>query len=275
MKNRNRNLKILLATEICVFDCLVAFIATAAWFTAQRLVTPNADAFQVTDYMGLVKNISIYPLQNPTTNYVYSSTAKVSYDVRENGKLVRTTENEDPFSMGLYDQLDTPYNSVLYIFTIDTGIAKEQKKINITAKTTGKEVDSPLNQGQLKETGNSLSSIVRFYKMNDDKSDAMIDTVTDERIFDFTSRSLADPCRFYTLKTSDITNTYIESYKDSFSFIRIDGLDTYTASEMYIEFICDYDTDALEGIYNLNVGSELLDSGKTIRFTQDWSMEIK
>ena len=44
---------------------------------------------------------------------------------------------------------------------------------------------------------------------------------------------------------------------------------------MYIEFICDYDTEAIEDIYNLNVGSEILDTETTIKFNQDWSMEIK
>ena len=270
-KKNNSLIKIIMATGICIFDLLAVFVSSAAWFTAQRQVDQEANSFNVTNYTGLVTNISIYTLKNSSTNYVYNETPQVSYKVDTNGKLIKETSTTEPFSMGEYDQLESPNNSVLYIITLDGDIAREQKKVSFKATTTGIKENSPLTQGQLKSKDNSLSSIVKFHKLQNNSNDIAL---TDKQ-YDFSNTTLSDAYKFYTLKTSDITDTYIDTYQNSFSFINIDNLDSNTGANMYIEFICDYDTEAIEDIYNLNVGSEILDTETTIKFNQDWSMEIK
>lgn len=270
-KKLNSTIKIALATGISIFDLLTVFVASAAWFTANRQVDQEANSFNVTNYTGIVTNISIYELKDSSTNYIFKETATVSYNVDINGKLIKETTNTDPFTMGQYDQLDKPYNSVLYIITLDSDIARQQKKISFTANTTGLKDKSPLNQGNLKERDNSLSSIVQFHKMISQESDV----VSSEKKFDFSNTTLSNPYKFYTLKTADVTTSYIDTYQNSFSFINIENLDTNSSDNMYIEFICDYDTEAIEDIYNLNVGNAILDTEDTIKFKQDWSMNIK
>lgn len=169
MKSKNNSLmKIIMGTGVCIFDLFAVFVASAAWFTASRQVDQEADSFKVTNYTGLVTNISVYTLKERNTNYVYNETPSVSYDVDINGKLTKQNTNSKPFSMGEYDQLESPNNSVLYIITLDADIARNQKKVSFTANTTGTRETSPLTQGKLKADGNSLSSIVKFHKVEEE-----------------------------------------------------------------------------------------------------------
>lgn len=56
---KNNKLKIIAATSMTVFSLAVVFVATAAWFCANRIVSNKGDGFKVISYDGLVENISI------------------------------------------------------------------------------------------------------------------------------------------------------------------------------------------------------------------------
>ena len=67
MKNKT-NRRILAYTVVVLFNLTAVFSACIAWFSAVRKVDQTGEGFEVVNYNGLVKGISLYSLDNDTEN---------------------------------------------------------------------------------------------------------------------------------------------------------------------------------------------------------------
>lgn len=272
MKKSDR--KIVSATAMALFNLTAIFIATAAWFTASRKVDSDGSGFEVVAYDGLVKSIKIYQ-QYEQNRYQYKENPSITYNVNPStGAVLKHTTTD----IGLYDQFSSPENSVLYIIELDSMIAKNHSTINLTAKTETDKDDSPLLKELESLKENKLGSIVNFININSGY-------VMDASKRDFTSATyLSNYNRFYRLpgekSIHDETKTVTEiDYDSSFSLFSLDTSDIETTSDsIYLEYIVEYNTDALEYIYNLNLGSQILgemEDDTYIEFVQDWTVTIQ
>jgi hypothetical protein len=260
-KNSNSKLKIIAATtSMSIFSLASVFVACFAWFTAARNVAANGSGFEVVSYDGLVKGItghSLVSVSNDGTR-TYNETPSITYSVDEKtGSITMTGDKE---SLGVYDSLQsTTVFSFLYVITFDANIAKSKSSnISIIPSTSTLEKDSLL-KSDIKSSDNPMSSILTF-------SYGSSSTTSDGYSSMFSS----------TREHEEFLDISTPSYKQTLSGTKIDP-SSITSSDEYYGFVyVSYQISNIEYIYNLNLGSEVLNSVTTsnITYKQDWKISI-
>lgn len=283
---KNNKLKIIAATSMTVFSLAVVFVATAAWFCANRIVSNKGDGFKVISYDGLVENISLYKQtaysssdSNSTYTYTYTYGKKiVDIDVDNVGKLIHKKKpNGEEKMMDAYNGLSyqTPI-SVLALVKINTAVAKSHSDgIQITPISTKTEDGLKFNAERLKRTGNSLSNILQFSYINiSNITDSNISFSTSDFILDGNNRKLES---FMTTSSGD--NGTVAHYKtilngNKYSY---DSYKDQSGDFFYIGCIFEYNTTNIEYIYSINIANDdinLDSTGQSLTYIQDFYFRI-
>ncbi len=280
---KKTTLKTIFTTSLVIFDLAIAFVSTTAWFVAARKVDADGDAFEVVAYDGLIESISLYPQDyetitsdgNETRNYkkrqYKNEPFEVYYIDSMTGNAIKSKDSTVN-SLGIYDQLESGADfSVLYSIKINNEVLKNRDFISIytTTKTT-KETSCLSSEGVLQKNDNSLCSIVSF------NSKSSLET---SEVFDYSSNPDFTSQTFYTLTTNDDKTTSLTDFSSSLSLLKKKKSELETASTgySYFEFIVEYDANALEYLYSLNLGRDVLDldDDEYISFKQDYKIVIK
>lgn len=278
---KNNKLKIIAATSMSVFSLAVVFVATAAWFSANRNVGSKGDGYEVVSYDGLVMNISLYrqteySSSNVNSTYTYGQKI-VNIDVDNSGKLHYTKPNDNDKMMDPYDgfSYQTPI-SVLVLIKINTAVAKSHSDgIQITPISTKTTNELKSNAERLKSTGNSLSNILQFsYIKIANKTDSNISFSTSKFILDGNNRKLES---FMTTSSGD--NGTVADYKSILSGNRYeyDSYKNQSKDFFYIGCIFEYNTTNIEYIYSINIANDAinLDSiNSSLTYIQDFYFRI-
>lgn len=259
-KNSNSKLKIIAATSMSIFSLASVFVACFAWFTVARNVDTNGSGFEVTAYDGLVKEITGHSLVSVSDDGTrkYNETPSITYSVDEKtGSITMTGDKE---SLGVYDSLQsTTVFSFLYVITFDANIAKSKSSnISIIPSTSTLEKDSLL-KSDIKSTDNPMSSILTFsYGFSSATSDGYSSVFSSTREHE----------EFLDISTP--------SYKQTLTGTKIDPTNITSSDEYYGFVYVSYQISNIEYIYNLNLGSEVLNSVTTsnITYKQDWKISI-
>lgn len=282
---KNNKLKIIAATSMTVFSLAVVFVATAAWFSANRNVGSKGDGFEVVSYDGLVMNISLYrqtyyssSKADGNSRYTYTYGQKiVNIDVDNSGKLNYTKPNDNDKMMDPYDGFfyQTPI-SVLVLIKINTAVAKSHSDgIQITPISTKTTNELKSNAERLKSTGNSLSNILQFSYIDiANKTDSNFSFSTSEFIQDGNNRKLES-----FMSTSSGDNGTVADYKSILSGNRYkyDSYKNQSGDSFYIGCIFEYNTTNIEYIYSINIANDAikLDSiNSSLTYIQDFYFRI-
>lgn len=278
---KNNKLKIIAATSMSVFSLAVVFVATAAWFSANRNAGSKGDGFEVVSYDGLVMNISLYrqteySSSNVNSTYTYGQKI-VNIDVDNSGKLHYTKPNDNDKMMDPYDGFfyQTPI-SVLVLIKINTAVAKSHSDgIQITPISTKTTNELKSNAERLKSTGNSLSNILQFSYIDiANKTDSNFSFSTSKFILDGSNRKLES---FMTTSSGD--NGTVADYKSTLSGNRYeyDSYKDQSEDFFYIGCIFEYNTTNIEYIYSINIANDAinLDSiNSSLTYIQDFYFRI-
>ena len=281
-------LKIIAATSMSIFSLTSVFSACIAWFAMNK--NTNAEGAQVS-----VEPASGYFYKLSIHNAVVVSDDQYRFDTNpwgtiqiENWRTRRLITNfsSDSCFMGSYDYLEKTH-PVLFLFQLGdysvesyTATAKEPICIKATTETDyyigdnaaertiypTDEID--ISQGHF----NPLSSVVK-YSSKVFASTAALNAIKTEN-----SVTLSN----VTYDTYDFTPNQLTG---AGSFVEFDNQDSYTSFEQepviysttsatvkYVAVVFDYYELAMETIYGVFMGNEVLSD--TISFTCDWTLVI-
>lgn len=287
-QSQKSTLKIISATSLTLFSLLSVFSATFAWFATNRQNDANGAQVSVEPSSGLFYKLSIH-------NAVTVSDDEYKFDVNpwgtvqiENWRTRRLITNfsSDSCFMGSYDYLEKMH-PVLFLFQFGddsvanyTATTKEPISIKATTETDyyigdnaeGRtlyptdEID--VSQGHF----NPLSSVVK-YSSKAFASKSALDAITTED-----SVTLSE----VTYDTYDFS---VDELTGLGSFVEFDNQDSYTSFEQdqviysttsatvkYVAVVFDYYELAMETIYGVFMGNEILTD--TLSFTCDWTLVI-
>lgn len=266
MKNKRANFKIIAASFVTIFSMAVVFVATAAWFTAARAVNNAADGFDVVCNSEIVEEIEIHELAETANDtednpylYNYSYVGKYTFDDPKTNKLTYHKNTADTAGIGKYSLFERE-KTLLMLYKFRTDIKDEMfnKLVFIANNKTNKE-DSILEydstagkpKKELAQNNNQLSSIIKFSVLpltTLPSSNINIDYSTYKTYITSNEKSFA------TINTS--SDDALTDYKDSLTlFSSTDG--TKYAG---LALILSYNSDALEYLFNINLGNDVLDN---------------
>ena len=263
-----KNLKIIASCSATIFSLFTVFVATAAWFTAQRAVDNQADTFQVVCNNEIVEEISVHTLEENTQNnaYLYHSTPVGYYRFdNPNTNILSFTANQakTPIGIGKYSIFENE-KTMLFLYKFRDDIKDEVfSNLKFTAKNKTSLEDSILNydvstsqpKTPLKAEKNQLSSIIQF--------SALPLTAIPTDSFDFSSsksRIEENETSFATINPNDTDR--LSNYASSLSLLSSTDGTKYKG----IALILSYHVDALEYLFNINLGNEVLDTEEEIKF---------
>ncbi len=270
-----KNLKIIASCSATIFSLFSVFVATAAWFTARRTVDNQADNFQVVCNNEIVEEIYVHTqIQDSDDNsYLYDATPVGSYrfDNPNTNVLSFHANKTTPIGIGKYSIFENE-KTMLFLYKFRDDIKDEVfSNLKFTAKNKTSQENSILkydvNTGQpktpLKADKNQLSSIIQFsalplkdWPTSYDFSSYKTDIETNEKSFATINPNDTDSLSGYVSSLSLLSSTDGTKYKG-------------------IALILSYHVDALEYLFNINLGNEILDTEEEIKFDNvDFSLVL-
>lgn len=270
-----KTLKIIASCSATIFSLFTVFVATAAWFTARRAVDNQADNFQVVCNNEIVEEISIHTLdENAGDNpYLYNETPVGYYrfdNPNTNVLYFHPNETTAPIGIGKYSIFENE-KTMLFLYKFREDIKDEIfSNLKFMAKNLTLLDDSILKYDQstnqpktpLKASQNQLSSIIQFSAL------PLTSLPTDS--YDFYSRKsdiVRKETSFATINPED-ANT-LSDYASSLTLLSSNDGTKYKG----IALILSYHVDALEYLFNINLGNEVLDTEEEIKFNKvDFSL---
>ena len=249
-----------------IFSLFVVFMATAAWFTARRAVDNEADDFQVVCNNEIVDHIEIHTLKDTVTGeednpYYYNSgyVGQYTFDDPSTTKLTYHKNPNDTTGIGNYSIFEREKSLLLlYKFRDDIKYEIFSKLVFTSINLTSKE-NSILNfdsitgkpTKELSQDKNQLSSIVKFSVL------PLTTFPTDSADFNFKSSET-------TINNNTKTFATIDSTKDTALVEYHDRLTLFSSTDgtKYKGFalIVSYNSDAIEYLFNINLGNLVLDN---------------
>lgn len=272
-KKHSLNLKIIAMTSMAVFSLAAVFVSTAAWFTVMRQVKTDGGGFLASKIAPVVKRVDIYekatlPVQKGSekNSYIYNKKRSLSYIYSSDKR--RTEGSQVPIGIGTYSILEDT-KSLLFLFTLDETKTEELKTSQLTVKTSTEDKDSlyTLDSGKVKRPlstkgdENALSSIVSFSSFTDSSVMTEVDqtyVVNKDSINDtYKNQSFVDSSTYYSYSPSiSLTNPNLSSVSQ-------------------IGVILEYNTNLIEHLYSINLGSNVMNTLSDIQFNNiDFSFHI-
>ena len=266
MKIKRNNLKIIAASFVTIFSMAVVFVATTAWFTAGRAVDNSAEGFDVVCSSDIVDEIEIHELAETATNaednpylYNYSYVGKYTFDDPKTNKLTYHKNTAETAGIGKYSLFERE-KTLLMLYKFRTDIKDDVfSRLVFRANNKTKKDDSILNYDstagkpnkELAQENNQLSSIVKF-------SVLPLTTLPSSNInIDYSTYKTYITSNEKTFATIDASqDDALTDYKDCLTlFSSTDGT-KYSG----LALIISYNSDALEYLFNINLGNDVLDN---------------
>ncbi len=271
-KKRLLNLKIIAMTSMTLFSLFAVFMATAAWFNVIRQVGSSGNGFVTAKMSPVIKQVEIFEKYNQTTTtqdtenknpYIYNLTPSLVYKF-DNGKMVPSEEKQ--ISIGTYSILEDT-RSLFFLFTIDQTRTSElpgaslkvststndETSLFATETTTDESTKASTTKlkNKLNSYGNTLSAIVNF-------STFLIPTEgTQDILSQDSEKQTIDKTKIQSHKDQSLVDNSTYKYSSSISLTETD-LTIYKQ----IGVILEYNENAIERLYSLNIGNEVLDNIK-------------
>lgn len=246
MKKKNNSLKIIASTSMTIFSLLTCFVATFAWFTANRNANADGSGFVTSIEPSKIAKVEIFK-ETSATHYKYESTASAIY---ENGSW-NTAELLD---LGTYSSLDRVHTSLIVISLTEEENYSYTLKTSTSYSSSLVSVSNNVPTTKLQASDNPLSSIIRFSDVSYSES------------LDYSSSQPSD-----TNKKSFVNESGTSFPENSYST----SLDVSSStSSNKIAIIVEYFPEALQYIYSINLGNDVMNN-ETLSFKCDWSIEVK
>jgi hypothetical protein len=262
-KTGNKNLKIAAVSSMTIFSLFTVFVATYSWFTAARAVDNNADYFQVVCNSEIVEEIEIHTLVDTPSGgtdnpYLYDSTAVGTYQF-DDPKTTKLTYHKNPdatVGIGTYSLFERE-KSLLMLYKFRSDIKDDVfNRLVFKANNKTTEENSILrydstNKKPVKELGqdkNQLSSIIKF---------SALPLTTIPSTYDFSGSSATINDNAMTFATIDATkDEALTNYETSLTLLESTDGTKYAGMAL----ILSYNADALEYLFNINLGNTVLDN---------------
>ena len=275
-KFSSRNaLKLVSATSMTIFSLLSVFTATAAWFDSQRNLNEGANEMAIHPVSGNVKKLTIHKLVDEdnldenTPNYIFNSSAIASYEIDWNTRNI-TSNVTQAVTLSRYTLFNRE-RPMLFLFELCDPLKASSIEITMTVpdRIDGQENHNLLETNEttnqpvraLQSSGNPLSSVVKFQTL------AFSNTVN----YTIPRTSLSSADSFIKMKADGSPN--FQTSRNSKTI----GLDAtvHTGSVKYVGVVFDYYSEAMEYVYTINLGSDVLnasDLDSSIGFDFDWAL---
>lgn len=259
---RGVNIKLVASVALCGFSVVVCAVGTMAWFSARRVSNSDNGSIQVVSPTGIFSKMYIHPCLtegDSVHEFDINYSGYFYYDAASDS--VKPSSNDLTITMGTYDLLDRHHPLLLVIelnqeYTVSNAIPVavygQTSEIFIGARNP--------NQNPVAVSGNPLSSVVEFFSYG----------------YSATGYTAICDADSINVPISNTTNSFVDfDEEDGTGYVR-ESVDFYRASNgdtvKYITIVLDYYEAALEYIYNVFLGNEILDD--RIGFTCDWEMII-
>ena len=259
---RGVNIKLVASVALCGFSVVVCAIGTVAWFAARRVSNSDNGNIQVISPSGMFNKMYIHQCINEGDD-VYE------FDKNNNGYFyydastdsVKPSSNDLSIVMGTYDLLDRHHPLLLVVELKEEYTVSNNVPVTVCGQTDEIFIGARNpNQNPVAVSGNPLSSVVEFFS------------------YGYSASGYAAICDADSINVpiSNTTNSFVGfDEEDGTGYVR-ENVDFYRASNgdtvKYITIVLDYYETALEYIYNVFLGNEILDD--QIGFTCDWEMII-
>lgn len=267
-KNINK-LKIIAATSMTIFSLACVFVATIAWFSANRAVNGNGNGFEIGNEDGIIENVKLHELDKSGTgeaqkSYSFDEKPSVTYTAKSGG-FTKEPSDYTSTSIGTYDSLVDQVYAVLYVIQLKEEAVKDRSSVTLQITTSTEEKDNLFHQKDdgtydrlLNKEGNPMSAIVQFYSMSVMKT---------------------------SIKYSGFGGTTGPSFK---SFYSATGYQQTISTKLSVtggtspnpktclEVIVAYDKNNIEKLLDINETNETIWSldYNTIGFKQDWRISV-
>lgn len=261
-KNINK-LKIIAATSMTIFSLACVFVATIAWFSANRAVNGNGNGFEIGNEGGIIESVKLHELEKIATGgYSFDENPSVTYTAKSGG-FTKEPSDYTSTSIGTYDSLVDQVYAVLYVIQLKEEAVKDRSSVTLQITTSTEEKDNLFHKDSnekydklLQKNDNPMSSIVQFYSTSVMKSSIQYSFVGTTEL-SFTS--------FYSDE---------KGYQQTISTeLSVAG----TSSMTCLEVIVAYNKDNIEKLLEINETNEKiwsLDYNNTIGFKQDWRISV-
>lgn len=176
-KNINK-LKIIAATSMTIFSLACVFVATIAWFSANRAVNGNGNGFEIGNEDGIIESVKLHELNKTSgtggaqKSYSFDEKPSVTYTAK-NGGFTKKPSDYTSTSIGTYDSLVDQVYAVLYVIQLKEEAVKDRSTVTLQITTSTEEKDNLFHQKDdgtypnlLKKEDNPMSSIVQFASMS-------------------------------------------------------------------------------------------------------------
>lgn len=258
-KNINK-LKIIAATSMTIFSLACVFVATIAWFSANRAVNGKGNGFEIGNEGGIIESVKLHKLNtNATGGYSFDENPSVTYTAKSGG--FTKDPSDTTTSIGTYDSLVDQVYAVLYVIQLKEEAVKDRSSVTLQITTSTEEKDNLFHTNDgiyanlLNKEGNPMSSIVQFYSTSVMKTSIQYSFVGTTEL-GFTS--------FYS------GTNYQQTISTELS---VAGTSPMTC----LEVIVAYNIDNIEKLLEINETNEKiwsLDYNNTIGFKQDWRISV-
>ena len=281
MKTRksNKTFKMIAATGVAIFSLTAVFSATIAWYAANKDVKGDGLNIKVNDVDRLFSKMTLHKYlgKDSSGNLLFNQTAGGTFTF--NGSTTAYNGSNDAKQMGDYS-LDKPRHPLLAIIELNQTVDTSKTHFSISATTKQPFLGEFVN-GQpvleLKETGNPLSSIIRFFTDHFEDIDDIPSGSVSLGDLTIDAYSFANPAdanwdAFVEFTKSGEQLVYSDWYNDK---VIIDS-STFAATEKkvtYVSMVFDYYDDAINFVYNMYLGDEIL-SAEYVNFACDWTLVI-
>ena len=276
-KTGNKNLKIMAATSMAIFSLFTCFAGAMAWFTATRKVDDGVeDAMPLDIVTGVLDTLTVHQLVNnnpfeyeteidqetgkevPTGNIIYHFDSTIKSSVTVNIAEGSYYIPDGTANLGQYTFLSRT-NPVLLLFKLKSNI--KASDVKIIASTASSFVGVNINT----ET-NPLSSVVKFSNF------VWTEETFSGTDFDINSKDLNNERHFVNMSSDGGTYNGFDGNQKFFN----GETDTEITDEItYIGVVLDYYEHAVEYIYSLNIGSDVLaETEQGLNFTCDWTLRV-
>lgn len=259
-KNINK-LKIIAATSMTIFSLACVFVATIAWFSANRAVNGNGNGFEIGNEGGIIDSVKLHKHEKIATGgYSFDETPSVTYTAKGGG-FTKDPSDYTSTSIGTYDSLVDQVYAVLYVIQLKEEAVKDRSSVTLQITTSTEEKDNLFhtNDGTyanlLNKEGNPMSSIVQFYSTSVMKSSIQ---------YSFIGTTEPSFKSFYS------GTNYQQTISTELS---VAGTSPMTC----LEVIVAYNKDNIEKLLEINETNGKiwsLDYNNTIGFKQDWRISV-
>lgn len=280
---KKKALKVRLATSMTLVSLSSVFMATTAWFSANRAVKRNAGPFQASKIAPIIKKAEVYEQAADKGRYHFNSEPIAMFSFEDNLNI----KGDKSLTLKTYDPRQSqPDATRLYLFTVNQDIIQADSHLDfqiisstsedpdIGGNSTGGSLvlldksNKPVHEVQT--DNNSQSSILSFQRKNFD-SDEKPDVSDRSSIY-----SSTDSASFVSSSVEVVNEIKRTTFHYASTSLEVFKHEKNSSGRFpnYIGVVCHYNLAAIQYIFSINLGNNNLNED-TIHFSCDWYFDRK